>query len=64
MISKVKNDLFDYKNRYIMQMKDGFKFSLDSLLLAEFVNIKKDDKKNIRYVYGKCSGTFGFEFKI
>ena len=24
-------------------MKDGFKFSLDSLLLAEFVNIKKDD---------------------
>ena len=45
MISKVKNDLFDYKNRYIMQMKDGFKFSLDSLLLAEFVNIKKDDKK-------------------
>ena len=44
MISKVKNDLFDYKNRYIMQMKDGFKFSLDSLLLAEFVNIKRDDK--------------------
>ena len=31
MISKVKNDLFDYKNRYIMQMKDGFKFSLDSI---------------------------------
>ena len=45
MISKVKNDLFDYKNRYIMQMKDGFKFSLDSLLLAEFVNIKKMIKK-------------------
>ena len=44
MISKVKNDLFDYKNRYIMQIKDGFKFSLDSLLLAEFVNIRKSDK--------------------
>ena len=42
MISKVKNDLFDYKNRYIMQMRDGFKFSLDSLLLAEFVKVKKD----------------------
>ena len=44
MILKVKNDLFDYPNRYIMQIKDGFKFSLDSLLLAEFVNLKKSDK--------------------
>ena len=52
MISKVKNDLFDYKNRYIMQMKDGFKFSLDSLLLAEFVNIKKYDKK----ILDMCTG--------
>ena len=52
MISKVKNDLFDYKNRYIMQMKDGFKFSLDSLLLAEFVKIKKDDKK----ILDMCTG--------
>lgn len=52
MISKVKNDLFDYKNRYIMQLKDGFKFSLDSLLLAEFVKIKKDDKK----ILDMCTG--------
>lgn len=52
MISKVKNDLFDYKNRYIMQIKDGFKFSLDSLLLAEFVKIKKDDKK----ILDMCTG--------
>ncbi len=52
MISKVKNDLFDYKNRYIMQMQDGFKFSLDSLLLAEFVKIKKDDKK----ILDMCTG--------
>lgn len=52
MISKVKNDLFDYKNRYIMQMRDGFKFSLDSLLLAEFVKIKKDDKK----ILDMCTG--------
>lgn len=52
MISKVKNDLFDYKNRYIMQMKDGFKFSLDSLLLAEFVKIKKNDKK----ILDMCTG--------
>ena len=52
MISKVKNDLFDYKNRYIMQMSDGFKFSLDSLLLAEFVKVKKDDKK----ILDMCTG--------
>ena len=52
MISKVKNDLFDYKNRYIMQMRDGFKFSLDSLLLAEFAKVKKDDKK----ILDMCTG--------
>lgn len=44
MLSIVKNDLFDYKNRYIMQAKEGFKFSLDSLLLAEYVDIKSKDK--------------------
>lgn len=37
----IKNDLFDYKNRYIFQLKDGFKFSLDSILLAEFVKLNK-----------------------
>ncbi len=34
----IKNDLFDYKNRYIYQYENGFKFSLDSILLAEFVD--------------------------
>ena len=38
----VKNDLYDYKNRYIYQDEDGFKFSLDSILLAEYVNKKVD----------------------
>lgn len=33
----VKNDLFDYKNRFIYQFEEGFKFSLDSILLAEYV---------------------------
>ena len=37
----VKNDLFDYDNRYIFQYEDGFKFSLDSILLAEYVDIPK-----------------------
>ncbi len=38
----VKNDLFDYSNRFIYQEKNGFKFSLDSILLAEFVNVKRN----------------------
>ena len=38
----LKNDLFDYKNRYIYQMEEGFKFSLDSILLAEFVEVKEN----------------------
>ena len=52
MILKVKNDLFDYPNRYIMQIKDGFKFSLDSLLLAEFVSLKQSDK----FILDMCTG--------
>ena len=38
----VKNDLFDYPNRYIYQSLDGFKFSLDSILLAEYAKVKDD----------------------
>lgn len=48
----VKNDLFDYKNRYIMQFENAFKFSLDSLLLAEFVSVKKTDKN----ILDMCTG--------
>lgn len=48
---KVKNDLFDYKNRYIMQLENGFKFSLDSILLAEYVKIKDDD-----FLLDMCTG--------
>ena len=47
----VKNDLFDYKNRYIYQATDGFKFSLDSILLAEYTQVK--DNLNI---LDMCSG--------
>ena len=42
----VKNDLYDYKNRYIYQDTEFFKFSIDSILLAEFVD-RKDLKGNI-----------------
>ena len=39
-MSVVLNDLFDYDLK-IYQDQDTFKFSLDSLLLAEYVDIKK-----------------------
>lgn len=51
MTSIVKNDLFDYPNRYIMQMENGFKFSLDSILLAEYATLKSNDK-----VLDMCTG--------
>ena len=40
----VKNDLYDYENRYIYQDSDFFKFSLDSILLAEFVKLKNNNR--------------------
>ena len=48
----VKNDLYDYPNRYIYQDDKGFKFSLDSILLAEFAFFKENNKK----VLDLCSG--------
>ena len=51
----VKNDLFDYKNRYIFQNEDGFKFSLDSILLAEFSSFTEDNKKVLDMCSGNCS---------
>lgn len=48
----IKNDLFDYKNRYIFQETAGFKFSLDSILLAEFVKIPKKEV----FILDMCTG--------
>ena len=48
---EVQNDLYDYGLK-IYQDNQLFKFSLDSLLLAEFVQIKKSDKKLLDI----CSG--------
>lgn len=40
-----KNDLYDYENQYIYQDDRYFKFSLDSILLAEYaINISDDSK--------------------
>ena len=47
----VKNDLFDYPNRYIYQIADGFKFSLDSILLAEYTKLTKNAK-----ILDMCTG--------
>lgn len=46
------NYLFDYDNLKIYQMKDAFKFSLDSILLYEFMDIKRSDKN----IIDLCSG--------
>ena len=48
---EVLNDLYDYGLK-IYQDNNLFKFSLDSLLLAEFVKIEKSDKKLLDI----CSG--------
>lgn len=50
-----RNDLYDYENRYIYQYEDGFKFSLDSILLAEFVDNLKDNKKVLDMCSGNCA---------
>ena len=48
----VLNDLFDYENLKIYQIRGNFKFSLDSILLAEYVKITKKTKN----ILDLCSG--------
>lgn len=52
MKEQVLNDLFDYPNLKIYQIRGYFKFSLDSILLAEFVKISK----NTKCILDLCSG--------
>lgn len=49
---KVKNRLLNFDNMIIYQDNDYFLFSLDSVLLANFVTIKLTDKK----IIDLCSG--------
>lgn len=49
---KVKNRLLNFTDKYIYQNDDYFAFSLDSVLLANFVTIKLSDKNIIDF----CSG--------
>lgn len=51
----VKNDLFDYDNLKIYQDEEAFKFSLDSILLAEFVKITQKHKMILDLCTGNAS---------
>ena len=51
-MTKELNWLFDYPDLKIYQYKEGFKFSLDSLLLAEYASIKKSD----HHIIDLCTG--------
>ena len=51
-MKKQLNWLFDYPNLKIYQYEEGFKFSLDSILLAEFAEIRKNDNK----ILDLCTG--------
>lgn len=53
MKSDELNDLFDY-GYSIYQNDDFFKFSIDSVLLAEFVLVKKNQKKLLDLCSGNC----------
>ena len=55
---KVKNDLFDYENLSIIQDENYFKFSIDSILLAEYAHINKNDTK----ILDLCSGNLPVPF--
>ncbi len=72
-MASVLNDLFDY-GLYIYQYDDKFKFSLDSILLAEFVELKSTTNTIVDFCTGnapipmilstKCSAKiYGFEIQ-
>ncbi len=46
-MKKSLNWLFDYPDLQLYQYEEGFKFSLDSILLAEFAEIRKKDNNII-----------------
>ena len=51
---KIKNRLLNYTGKYIYQNDDYFAFSLDSVLLANFVTIKLSDKKIMDFCTGNA----------
>lgn len=51
---KVKNRLLNFSDKVIYQNDDYFAFSLDSVLLANFVTIRLNDKKIIDFCTGNA----------
>ena len=51
---EVVNNLLDYEKLKIVQNTDWFKFSLDSVLLADFINVKKKDRNIIDFCTGNA----------
>jgi len=51
---EVKNRLLNFDNMIIYQNDDWFSFSLDSVLLANFVNINPNDKKIMDFCTGNA----------
>lgn len=49
---EIKHRLLNFKDMYIYQDDEWFNFSLDSVVLTNFVNIQKNDKK----LLDMCSG--------
>ncbi len=52
---KVKHRLLNFNNKYIYQDEEWFNFSLDSVLLANFVTIRKKDKKIMDFCTGNAA---------
>ena len=52
-MESVVNDLFDYGLK-IYQLDNKFKFSLDSILLAEFVELKQNTKQIVDFCTGNA----------
>ena len=53
-MKEVLNDLYDYENLKIYQYEDGFKFSLDSILLAEYVRLNSKIKSILDFCTGNA----------
>ncbi len=51
---RVRNRLLNFSDKIIYQNDDYFAFSLDSVLLANFVTIKLSDKKIIDFCTGNA----------
>lgn len=54
LIMKVKNRLLNYENMFIYQNPEYFTFSLDSVLLTNFVTINYKDKAIIDFATGNA----------